>query len=102
MKKLASSDIKEQEEGKLLADQILEGNSEKEFTGDGEVRIKTNRTVINKSSTNNDSTSNSKGRKNYFPIKLINKWNWKSWFLNYSEKWNKMSNGSPLNRIEGP
>lgn len=60
VKKLASSDIKEQEEGKLLADQILEGNSEKEFTGDGEVRIKTNRTVINKSSTNNDSTSNSK------------------------------------------
>ncbi|XP_071553288.1 tetratricopeptide repeat protein 12 isoform X2 [Temnothorax nylanderi] len=48
VKKLASSDQKEQECGKKLADEILEKGVQKEIYEDGEVKIKTNRSVINK------------------------------------------------------
>ncbi|XP_077269078.1 uncharacterized protein LOC143901026 isoform X2 [Temnothorax americanus] len=48
VKKLASSDQKEQECGKKLADEILEKGVQKEIYEDGEVKIKTDRSVINK------------------------------------------------------
>lgn len=56
MKKLASSDLKEQKQGQILADEILEQRSEKSFSED-ELKVKTNRTVINKCSAN-ETTAN--------------------------------------------
>ena len=47
VKKLASTDLNDQEQGKALADEILEGKVEKQITEDGEIRVKTNRTFIN-------------------------------------------------------
>lgn len=58
MKKLASSDQKEQECGKKLADEILNKNIQKEIYEDGEVKIKTNRSVINKYASKEDDPSN--------------------------------------------
>jgi len=48
VKKLASSDQQEQECGKKLADEILKQNVQKEIFGDSEVKVKTDRSVINK------------------------------------------------------
>ncbi|XP_051154641.1 tetratricopeptide repeat protein 12-like isoform X2 [Leptopilina boulardi] len=58
VKKLASSDLNEQNEGKLLADEILEGNLiDKELINDNcEIQVKTNRTLINKYSTDGDNS----------------------------------------------
>ncbi|GAB1862536.1 Tetratricopeptide repeat protein 12-like isoform X2 [Camponotus japonicus] len=58
VKKLASSDPKEQEYGKKLADEILEKNIQKEIYEDGEIKIKTNRSIINKLSSKEDNSSN--------------------------------------------
>lgn len=60
---MASTNLAEQEEGKFLADEILKNNIEKQITDDGEIRVKTNRTMINKYSNNED---NSKGLKIFF------------------------------------
>ncbi|KYN14296.1 Tetratricopeptide repeat protein 12 [Trachymyrmex cornetzi] len=48
VKKLASSDQQEQECGKKLADEMLKQGVQKEVYGDGEVKVKTDRSVINK------------------------------------------------------
>lgn len=56
VKKLASTNLAEQEEGKFLADEILKNNIEKQITDDGEIRVKTNRTMINKYSNNEDNS----------------------------------------------
>ncbi|XP_018046802.1 PREDICTED: tetratricopeptide repeat protein 12-like [Atta colombica] len=48
VKKLASSDQQEQECGKKLADEILKQDVQKEVFGDSEVKVKTDRSVINK------------------------------------------------------
>ncbi|XP_043279464.1 tetratricopeptide repeat protein 12-like [Venturia canescens] len=48
VKKLASDDVNEQEKGKRLADEILGENSNKEFSEINEIRIKNDRTLINK------------------------------------------------------
>ncbi|EZA50738.1 Tetratricopeptide repeat protein [Ooceraea biroi] len=58
VKKLASSDLKEQECGKMLADEILKDDVQKEIYEDGEIRIKTNRSVINKYSSKEDDPTN--------------------------------------------
>ncbi|XP_070166516.1 tetratricopeptide repeat protein 12 [Polyergus mexicanus] len=58
VKKLASSDPKEQECGKKLADEILEKNVQKEIYDDEEIKIKTNRSIINKYSSKEDSSFN--------------------------------------------
>lgn len=58
MKKLASSDRKEQECGKKLADEILKKDIHKEVCEDGEVKIKANRSVINKYPSKEDDSSN--------------------------------------------
>lgn len=63
MKKLASSDQKEQECGKMLADEMLERGIQKEIYEDGEVKIKTDRSVINKyPSKEDDPNKMSRGR----------------------------------------
>ncbi|XP_043499420.1 tetratricopeptide repeat protein 12-like [Polistes fuscatus] len=54
--KLASSDTKEQELGQILADKILDKKTQEELSDQEELKIKTNRTVINKYSIN-ESTS---------------------------------------------
>lgn len=56
MKKLASSDPKEQECGKRLADEILERNIQSDICED-DVKIKTNRSFINKYSSEDVSSS---------------------------------------------
>lgn len=57
MKKLASSNPEEQEHGQILADKILDGRAmENIICDDTEVKIKMNRTVINKCSINENST----------------------------------------------
>ncbi|KAG5305912.1 TTC12 protein, partial [Pseudoatta argentina] len=48
VKKLASSDQQEQECGKKLADEMLKQGVQKEVYEDGEVKVKTDRSVINK------------------------------------------------------
>jgi hypothetical protein len=48
VKQLASPDVKEQQCGMLLADQILENKSVTEITDNIELKIKCNRTIINK------------------------------------------------------
>lgn len=48
MKKLTSSDEKEAQQGMFLADEILTGKVETEVTEIGELKVKTNRTIINK------------------------------------------------------
>lgn len=58
VKKLASSDEKEQECGKKLADEILKKNVQKEIYEDGEVKIKTDRSIINKYPSKEDNLSN--------------------------------------------
>lgn len=58
VKKLTSSDREEQECGKKLADEILKKNIQKEIYEDGEVKIKTNRSVINKYPSEEDDPSN--------------------------------------------
>ncbi|XP_076242083.1 tetratricopeptide repeat protein 12 [Calliopsis andreniformis] len=52
VKKLASSDLEEQKQGQVLADEILAKKSEKSFFEDDELKVKTNRTIINKCSIN--------------------------------------------------
>ncbi|XP_008550851.1 tetratricopeptide repeat protein 12-like isoform X1 [Microplitis demolitor] len=52
VKKLNSNDCKDQEEGKILADYILEGNKNFDSKDADGLKIKTNRTVINKSLKN--------------------------------------------------
>lgn len=58
VKKLVSSNREEQECGKKLADEILEKGIQKEIYEDGEVKIKTDRSVINKYSSKGDDPSN--------------------------------------------
>ncbi|XP_020281329.1 tetratricopeptide repeat protein 12 isoform X1 [Pseudomyrmex gracilis] len=58
VKKLASSDPKEQECGKRLADEILERNIQRDICED-DVKIKTNRSLINKYPSENVSSSDS-------------------------------------------
>lgn len=58
VKKLASSDQKEQECGKKLADEMLERGIQKEINEDEEVKIKTDRSVINKYPSKEDDPSN--------------------------------------------
>lgn len=58
MKKLTSSDRKEQEYGQKLADEILKKNIQKEISKDGEVKIKTDRSLINKYSSKEDNSFN--------------------------------------------
>lgn len=58
MKKLASPDQKEQECGKKLADEILKKNVQKEIYEDREVKIKTDRSIINKYSSKEDNLFN--------------------------------------------
>ncbi|KYM98673.1 Tetratricopeptide repeat protein 12 [Cyphomyrmex costatus] len=48
VKNLSSSDQQEQECGKKLADEMLKQSVQKEVYGDGEVKVKTDRSVINK------------------------------------------------------
>ncbi|XP_015609325.1 hsp70-Hsp90 organizing protein 1-like [Cephus cinctus] len=48
VKKLASSDPMDQEQGKFMADGILDGQSKREMSGLDDLRVITNRTVINK------------------------------------------------------
>lgn len=57
MKKLASSNPEEQEHGQILADEILDGRSENIICDDTELKIKMNRTMINKCSINKNSTN---------------------------------------------
>lgn len=71
VKKLASSDPKEQKYGEMLADEILEKNIQKEIYEDGEIKIKTNRSIINKHSSKEDNSSNdsnkmSRGKFKYY------------------------------------
>jgi len=54
VKKLASSDQKEQECGKKLADEILKKDVQKEIHEDGKVKIKTDRSIINKYPSKDD------------------------------------------------
>ncbi|XP_043516857.1 tetratricopeptide repeat protein 12-like isoform X2 [Frieseomelitta varia] len=56
VKKLASPNPEEQKHGQILADEILEKRSEKNICDDTELKIKMNRTVINKCSINENST----------------------------------------------
>ena len=56
MKKLASPNPEEQKHGQILADEILEKRSEKNICDDIELKIKMNRTVINKCSINENFT----------------------------------------------
>ncbi|KAG7210013.1 hypothetical protein KM043_011593 [Ampulex compressa] len=60
VKKLASSDLKEQKDGEILADQILKGKILKDHLVYDEVTVKTNRTVINKCSSNLDNSDPNK------------------------------------------
>ncbi|KYQ53066.1 Tetratricopeptide repeat protein 12 [Trachymyrmex zeteki] len=48
VKKLASFDQQEQECGKKLADEMLKQGVKKEIYGDGEIKVKTDRSIINK------------------------------------------------------
>ncbi|XP_011870133.1 PREDICTED: uncharacterized protein LOC105563279 [Vollenhovia emeryi] len=57
VKKLASSDREEQECGKMLADEILAKGVQREIREDGEVKIKTDRSVINKYPSKEDDPS---------------------------------------------
>lgn len=65
MKKLASRDPEEQECGKMLADEILEENAQRQIDED-KVRVKADRSVINKypneDNTCNDPNKMSKGK----------------------------------------
>lgn len=56
MKKLASADPEEQKHGEILADEILGNRLEKDICEDTELKIRINRTVINKCSVNENST----------------------------------------------
>lgn len=71
MQKLASHNPKEQECGRILADGILQRNIQKEIHEDAEIRIKANRSVINKYSTEeenyNDPNKMSRGELFVFP-----------------------------------
>lgn len=49
VKKLASVDEKEAQQGMLLADQVLGNNINPESLETAELKVKTNRTIINKS-----------------------------------------------------
>lgn len=56
VKKLASSDPEEQKHGQILADEILETKPTKDFSEDEELKVKVNRTVINKYSKDENIT----------------------------------------------
>ncbi|KAL2713596.1 tetratricopeptide repeat protein 12-like [Vespula squamosa] len=58
--KLMSPDPKEQELGETLADKILNGNTQKEFSESEELKVKTNRTVINKCPINENTSDPNK------------------------------------------
>lgn len=63
MKRLTSSDRKEQECGRKLADEMLKKGAQKEIYEDGEVKIKSDRSVINKyPSKEDDPNQMSRGR----------------------------------------
>lgn len=68
VKKLASDDVEEQEKGKIMADNILEGNNKGEIDEDNDklMRIKANRTVINKYTTDEDMNPNTMSKGNEF------------------------------------
>lgn len=66
VKKLASFDQQEQECGKKLADEMLKQGVKKEIYGDGEIKVKTDRSIINKypskeHDSNNDPNQMSRG-----------------------------------------
>ncbi|CAK9833615.1 Tetratricopeptide repeat protein 12 [Anthophora retusa] len=56
VKKLASSNPEEQKLGEILADQVLENRSERNISENVELKVKTNRTLINTCSTTEHST----------------------------------------------
>ncbi|KOC68641.1 Tetratricopeptide repeat protein 12 [Habropoda laboriosa] len=56
VKKLASSNPKEQKIGEILADEMLENRSERNISENVELKVKTNRTMINTRSTTETST----------------------------------------------
>ncbi|XP_050490558.1 tetratricopeptide repeat protein 12-like [Bombus huntii] len=56
VKKLASADPEEQKHGEILADEILGNRLEKDICEDTELKIRINRTVINKCLVNENST----------------------------------------------
>lgn len=62
---MASSDPEEQKCGQILADEMLEKRSRNDVSENTELKVKTNRTVINKCSIDENSTSEqmSKGTK---------------------------------------
>lgn len=58
--KLASDDRTEQELGQILADKILDRKNEEKFSEVEELKIKTNRTCINKYPVNEDTSDPNK------------------------------------------
>ncbi|XP_015120787.1 tetratricopeptide repeat protein 12 isoform X1 [Diachasma alloeum] len=66
VKKLASSDVNEQKRGELLADNILKSNNavECKLSGDEELKVKTERTLINKYPTSEETDPNKMSRGN--------------------------------------
>ncbi|XP_015120788.1 tetratricopeptide repeat protein 12 isoform X2 [Diachasma alloeum] len=64
VKKLASSDVNEQKRGELLADNILKSNNavECKLSGDEELKVKTERTLINKYPTSEETDPNKMSR----------------------------------------
>jgi len=69
VKKLVSSDSKEQECGKILADEILKDR--KEIYKENEIRIKANRSVINKYSSKEDDFNNNPNKMSQSKYKHI-------------------------------
>ncbi|XP_034180158.2 tetratricopeptide repeat protein 12-like [Osmia lignaria lignaria] len=62
VKKLASPDPEEQKHGQILADEILETKPTKDFSEDDELKVKVNRTVINKYSKDENITDEQMSR----------------------------------------
>ncbi|XP_032687444.1 tetratricopeptide repeat protein 12-like [Odontomachus brunneus] len=57
VKKLASHNPEEQECGRILADRILQNNTQREIYEDVEIKVKANRSVINKYSMEEDNSN---------------------------------------------
>lgn len=73
MNQLASTDVDEQKRGMLLADQILNKKVVIELSEIGELKVKTNRTIINKRTPeDSDPSEMSQGTKQNNFIDLIN------------------------------
>ena len=64
---MTSSDTKDQEVGMLLADEMLKKNNTKEINENEEVKIKMNRTLINKFKPEDSNPENmSRGEDNFY------------------------------------